>query len=187
MKKVIKRCIIVFLLWFLIHCVYISIDGLKNFSGKADIAIVLGSTVLDDGSVSPWLKGRVDKALQLYKNGQVKKIFVSGAIDQNHFAEGDIMKNYLLQNGVDSTDVITDNKGVNSYHTAVNFINLNRDNKYSNCVLVTSFYHVSRCKYILRKLGFENVKSDHSEYFSLRDSFKLFREFFAFYKYVLVY
>lgn len=187
MKKIIKRGVIIFLCWFFIHSTYISIDGLRNFSGKADIAVVLGNTVFKDGSLSPWLKGRVDKVYELYKNGQVKKIFVSGGGNGTRFPEGDAMRNYLVKKGVDSNDVIADNKGINSYHTAVDFADLNRQNKYSGCVVVTSFYHVSRCKYIIRKLGFKNVSSDHSEYYSLNDSYGLFREFFAFYKYMLVY
>ena len=65
--------------WLFLHLLYISWDGLHDDAGKADIAIILGNPVQADGTLSPWLKGRVDRAIALYQQGRVKKIFASGA------------------------------------------------------------------------------------------------------------
>src|ERR1700738_4285333 len=78
--KWVKRITGLLLVWIIIHIIYITVDGFNNYKGKADVAIILGNTVYANGSLSAWLQGRVDKALALYKEGKVKKIFASGGI-----------------------------------------------------------------------------------------------------------
>lgn len=178
---------LLFLAWFFLHCLWVVKDGMHGFSGQADVAIVLGSTVFRDGSLSPWLKGRVDAALQLYRNKQVKKIFVSGGIGTSDYPEGDGMHQYLLSQGVPDSAILVDNYGNNSYLTAKNFLSWNHGAHNRSAVVVTSFYHVTRSKYIVKKLGFPTVGGDWSKYSALKDWFGLAREFPAFYKYWLVY
>jgi len=176
-----------FLAWFFLHCLWVVKDGMHGFTGQADVAIVLGSTVFSDGSLSPWMKGRVDAALQLYRNHQVKKIFVSGGIGTSDYPEGDGMHHYLLEQGVPDSAIVVDNYGNNSYLTAKNFLSWNQTAQYQSAVVVTSFYHVTRCKYIMRKLGFPAEGGASSEYRAVKDWWGLTREFPAFYKYMLVY
>ena len=173
--------------WILSHFIYQLADGLPEYKGKADVAVVLGNKVYIDGSLSPWLKLRVNKAFELFKAGRVKKIFVSGGIEKEGQREGDAMKNYLVQKGVPDAAVIKDNAGVNSYATAKNFIALSKKENFSSAVIVTHFYHVPRCKYIFNKLGFKNVYSASSDGFAARDITGIIRDMAAYYKYVLVY
>lgn len=181
------RIALVLVCWLFLHCLYIVYDGMQPFTGKADIAIVLGTTVKKDGTLSPWLQGRVDAALYLYRNKQVKKIFVSGGIFPGHRPEGDAMKEYLLKHGVPANDVIADNYGQNTYLTARHFIELNNKESYNSAVVVTSFYHIPRSKYIIKKLGYKNVSGDYSRALFWQDFTSLSRDFLAFYKYWLVY
>jgi len=186
-SKIFRRGLLLLLTWMVIHCTWATIVGLRPFKGKADVAIVLGNQVYKDGTLSPWLRGRVDAALNLYQNKQVKKIFVSGGIGDTKFPEGDGMRNYLVQKGVPDSVIIVDNLGDNSYHTAKNFITLNEKEHFDAAVVVSSYYHILRCKYIIKKLGYENVASDYSRSFFWQDMIGLVREFPAFYKYMLVY
>lgn len=187
MRKKIRIVTGVVLAWFIIHSIWIVQDGLRPFTGKADVAVVLGNTVYEDGSLSPWLKGRVDAALKLYQEQRVKKIFVSGGTGEENFPEGDAMRTYLLQHGVDSAAIIADNGGANSYLTAKDFIEWNKKAQYTSAVIVTSYYHITRCKYIFRKLGFTNIAAEHSTAYFWQDMIGLAREFPAFYKYMLIY
>lgn len=186
----VKRIALFLLAWIIIHIVYISIDGCRDYHGSADVAIILGNQVFADGRLSPWLKGRVDKALDLYRQGRVKKIFASGGISKNpggNYPEGDGMKNYLVQQGVPAVDIIADNEGINSYFTAKNFIAWNQSQHYHDAIIVSQFFHITRCKYIMRKLGFMNVYSAASEKHSINDVVGALREVPALYKYMLVY
>ena len=187
MMRTVSNIALLFLAWFFLHCLWVVHEGLRNYAGKADVAVVLGNTVFDDGSLSPWLRGRVEEALDLYKEGQVKKVFVSGGIGKNHWPEGDCMKNYLVSKGVNSADIMSDNYGDNSYFTARHFVDLNKQENYNSAIVVTSFYHITRSKYIVRKLGFQNVEGAYARTFFWADWFGLTREFVAFYKYAIVY
>ncbi|HEY4149144.1 MAG TPA: YdcF family protein [Chitinophagaceae bacterium] len=179
------------LLWLLLHIGYITIDGLIDRNDRGDVAIILGNAVHPDGSLSPWLEGRVDVALKLYRDGKVKKIFASGGIamdsTEGGYPEGDAMKKYLVEHGVPDSNVIADNYGRNTYLTAKNFIAWNRQYHYSSAVVVSQFYHITRSKYILRKLGFRQVGNASSRRYSFMDIESTLREVPAFYKYMFAY
>jgi uncharacterized SAM-binding protein YcdF (DUF218 family) len=98
------------------------------------------------------------------------------------------MKDYLVQRGVNPNDVIVDNYGDNTYLTAVHFNELNNRYQFSSAVIVSSYYHISRSKYIIRKMGYKNILySDFSRDLFWKDWQGLPRDCVAFYKYLLVY
>lgn len=186
----VKRITVFLFASVIIHITYISIDGNRNYHGRADVAIILGNHVYADGRLSPWLKGRVDKALDLYRQGRVKKIFASGGISENpegNYPEADAMKAYLVAKGVPAADIIADNQGINTYCTAKNFIDWNQSQHYNNAIVVSQFFHITRCKYIMHKLGFIHVYSAASGRHTFNDVMGTLREVPALYKYMLVY
>src|SRR5215471_960851 len=110
----------VLLTWIISHVIFITIQGLQDYKGSADVAVILGNRVFADGTMSSWLKGRVDKALELYKERRVRKIYASGGVSQNpegDYPEGTAMKQYLVRQGVPAEDVIADNQGKNTFCT----------------------------------------------------------------------
>jgi vancomycin permeability regulator SanA len=179
--------VLAILVWLLVHAIYITADGLNDYKGNADVAVVLGNTVFRDSSLSQVLEGRVDAALRLYQDGRVKKIFVSGGSGEYGVGEGDGMKRYLLIKGVPPNDIIADNGGKNTYMTARDFLDSNQEFHFSSAIVVSSYYHITRIKYIFRKLGFHQVEGTHSHRYFPEDGEKMIREFFAFYKYLTFY
>lgn len=179
----------VIVLWVVVHCLWVTIDGMNDHVEKGGVAVVLGNHVYKDGTLASWTQGRVDKALELYKARLVDKIFVSGGISrQSNYPEGTAMKQYLLDHGVPDSAVISDNEGVNSYHTAINFLEWNKAHNYQSVVVVSQFYHITRCKYIIRKMGFNGeIEQASSDRYSIKDVVGLLREMPAFYKYMIVY
>ena len=95
------------------------------------------------------------------------------------------MADYLVSKGVPMSLIKIDNKGVNTRSTAVNFAK-NYPSE-SSAVIVTQYFHVTRCKLAFRQVGIENVKGVHCEHFELRDLYSAFREFVGFYKYLICY
>ena len=185
----IRRVIHFIIISFFIHLIVITIDGIQDTTARADIAIVLGNRVYADGSLASWTKGRVDKALQLYKQKRVKMIFVSGGYSsENNYPEGKAMKSYLVGKGVPDSIVVEDNEGANTYFTVLNFLKWNGDKKYSTVMVISQFYHITRSKYILKKMGFTGeIYSVSSDVFSWKDILGTIREVPAFYKYMLLY
>lgn len=176
--------------WFFLQLAYITVDGLIPYRGHADIAIVLGNRVNADGSLSPVLQGRVDRALALYRQGRIPRIMVSGGKgDRNshHYPEGLAMKQYLVARGVPADRIIEDDDGWNTYLTAKDFLPVADSLHLSSAIVVSSFYHITRSKYIIRKLGFHQVYGAASQVFYWNDLVGLPRDAVAFYKYLMVY
>ena len=183
------RLLLLLGVWLVVHIAYVTIDGLHAYRGKADIAIVLGNRVDSDGTLSPVLRGRVDRALRLYQEGDVPRIMVSGGrgMESGHYPEGLAMKHYLIAHGVPADRIIEDNDGENTYLTAKDFLPVADSLKIGSAIAVSSFYHLTRTKYIIRKLGFKNVNSAASESFFWNDLVGLPRDCVAFYKYLVSY
>lgn len=176
----------VIFLWFIIHTVVITIEGLRDNIGSTDAAVVLGNKVELNGEPSERLKGRLDKAIELYEKGYFEHIIVSGGNGKEGFNEAAVMKEYLVDKGVTGSHIILDQEGYNTYSTALNTKEIMADRGFASITIITQFYHISRTELAFRKAGIDNISSAHGEYYELRDLYSLFREFFAYYKYLLI-
>ncbi|MGU3375455.1 YdcF family protein [Chryseobacterium sp. M5A1_1a] len=181
LKNILKYTLIITLCWFIIHSLYITYDGLIETKQKAGLAVVFGNKVNEDGTLSPRLKARLDKSIELYEEKQVKNILVSGGLGQEGHWEGTEMKKYLIKNKIPSESIIVDNFGDNTEKTVVNTIKIADSLKYNKIISVSQFYHQTRIKKLFREHHFENIESSSPKYFELRDLYSVFREFFAYY------
>lgn len=68
LKYLASFCII----WFFIHSIFITFDGLKDNGNNANVAVVLGNKVNEDGTLSNRLKARLDCSIHLIKYKRVK-------------------------------------------------------------------------------------------------------------------
>ena len=114
MKKIstfIKSLFVILLVWFLAHSIYITIDGLTDEQTKADVAIVLGNKVNEDGTLSERLNARLDKSIGLFNQKRIKSIIVSGGLGKEGFWEGKKMQAYLINNKIPKGKILVDNYG----------------------------------------------------------------------------
>jgi vancomycin permeability regulator SanA len=192
MNELFKQVCLLLISFLLLQSVWFIYDGLTdelNYSSNkpADLALVLGNKIELNGQVSLRLKERLDTALTLYKQNLVKKILVSGAIGKEGFDEALVMKNYLLQKGVEPSDVIEDNKGYNTWASAQNLSDLMKQRSYESVIIVSHYYHIARCKLALQKNGLSKFGTAHAKSpFVLRDLYSVGREIPAYYKYWLL-
>jgi vancomycin permeability regulator SanA len=187
MKRALKYTVLLLVLWFVVHSICIVTDGLSDENDHADIAVILGNKVNEDGTLSARLKARLDKGFELYKDHKVSMLMVSGGTGKEGQPEGAVMAAYLVKLGIPPENIITDNDGNTTYDTAVNFRRLTADSSYHSIVVVSQYYHISRSKLIFRKLGCENVTGAHADIFEARDLYSILREFFGYYSYLLKY
>jgi vancomycin permeability regulator SanA len=180
-----KKLIILLFVFFLIHIIYISHDGLTDDNALSDVALVLGNKVNEDGTLSDRLKARCDKAIELFNEQRVKYIIVSGGVGKEGFSEGTKMHDYILKNGVPDSLILTDIKGNTTEATVKNYVALNRFRKFSSVTVVSQFYHITRTKKMLSDSGIENVYGASPNYFEWRDIYSTTREFLAFYWYCI--
>jgi vancomycin permeability regulator SanA len=88
-----------------------------------NVAIVFGSAVDDIAKEPrPVVRDRLLAALELYDNGAVDRIVVSGYEDEinQDYNEPDVMRRFLVAQGVNTTDITEDNQGDSSYDTCKN-------------------------------------------------------------------
>ncbi len=179
--QILKRLALVWIIWFAIHSIYIVIDGLSDNGSKADVAIVMGSKVNSDGTLSGRLKARVDKAHELLATGRVKSLVLSGGLGKTGYQEAEVMKTYLIAKGIADSLLIVDNMGSNTQATVENSIQPMRQNNWNSIIVISQYFHITRSKMLLRKEGFSQVQGVAPRYFEWRDLFSIFREFWAFY------
>lgn len=186
-----KKCITVVLIlifsWFIIHILIISIDGLNDDTDTSDAAVVLGNTVEADGKPSKRLQGRLDRAVELYNEGRFKYVIVSGGTGKEGHSEAIAMKDYLIEKGVPQENILLDQEGYNTLMTAQNTKTIMDNKDLTSVTIISQFFHISRTKLAFGKVGVKHISSAHAKYFELRDAYSLFREFFAYYKYLLLY
>jgi len=180
-RKFIKILLLIFIIWMLGHFVYFTIDGLTDDGKTADVAIILGSKVNEDGTLSERLSKRMECGLELYRAHRVKKIIVSGGYGKEGFYEGDKMKDYLINNGVPNNLIIVDNKGDNTRATVNNSLRIKDSLNFKSAIVVSQYFHVTRTKKLFKDRNFTNVSSTSPKYFEIRDPYSMLREFAAYY------
>jgi SanA protein len=119
-------------------------------SPTAPVAIVFGAGLARDGSPSPVLRDRVATAAQLYFEGKVSKLLMSGDNRFINYNEPGAMRDYALQLGVPDTDIVLDYAGRRTYDTCYRA-------RYifgvQQAVLVTQAFHLPRALITCNLLG----------------------------------
>ncbi|MFZ5597650.1 MAG: SanA/YdcF family protein [Bacillota bacterium] len=127
------------------------------------VAIVPGAYVTPDGHLCDMLRDRVDTAVDLYKEGKVKKILMTGDHGSISYDEVNSMRRYAESRGVPTSDIFMDHAGFSTYDSMYRardvFV-------VDSAVIVTQKFHLPRAVYIARKLGIKAVgtEADRQEY-----------------------
>ena len=160
-----------------IHFAYASLIKTDSVSlEKGSTALVLGASVTSQKTPSPILQQRLNKAIELYNSGKIKKILLSGDGTDKYYNEVEVMKNYLLARSITEEDIYLDGKGVRTFDSLVRCLNIF---KARNIVIVTQRFHLPRALFMAEKLGMHayGLAADAKDIHS--DKFLMLREIFA--------
>jgi SanA protein len=116
----------------------------------AEYGIVFGAYVAATGELSDAARERVEAATELYRQGVVQKLFVSGDSRSNQQAEA--MAGHARLGGVAAADVVVDPLGIDTHDTCRHFAALAQQ-----AVMVTQAYHLPRAMYMCEREGVEGV------------------------------
>lgn len=165
--------VITYLECILIGTIIISLkSALRKIKYNKDYIIILGCQIRKDGTLTPLLKGRVDRAIrfrneQLNKTGKDLVFITSGGKGTDEIiSEAEAMKNYLLEKGIDEKNILMDVKSKNTYENIKFSYKLIKD-KDANICFSTTNYHVFRVGLIATKqnLKLEGIGSNTKPYF----------------------
>ncbi|MEU9097109.1 ElyC/SanA/YdcF family protein [Streptomyces sp. NPDC048361] len=113
------------------------------------VAVVFGAG-LWKGEPSPYLAGRLDAAVRLYRDGKVKAVLVTGDNSRTDYDEPDAMRGYLVRHGVPATSVVADFAGFDTWDSCV------RAKKVfgvDRAVLVSQGFHIRRAVALCEAAG----------------------------------
>ena len=133
----------------------------EDLEPSYNYAIVLGGMVSNDAKLHRINFHRsVDRILQavdLYRKDKVEKILISGgsgSITYSELKEGEILKDFLANLGLDKNDIIAESKSKNTYENAIYSAKLlSKTNNKPKILLVTSAYHLRRAKACFDKIN----------------------------------
>jgi vancomycin permeability regulator SanA len=170
---------------FLLGAALIVADGLRDDIHPADVAIVLGNTVESDGRPSARLRARLDKAVGLYRDGLFRHVIVSGGTGVEGFNEAEVMKGYLINQGVPEGCIIADGGGATTSLTARNAARVMKEQRWQSALVISQYFHISRTRLAVESYGVRPVYSAHAEYFELRDVYSIAREVIGYGAYMM--
>ena len=118
-----------------------------------DVAIVFGAG-LDGDQPSPYLRARLQVALDLYRAGKAKVILVSGDNLTTYHNEPAVMTNWLVEQGVPESKIVQDYAGEDTYSTCMRAKDVFG---VTSAILVSQSYHIPRAVATCRLLGVDAV------------------------------
>ena len=174
-----------------LECIFISTIVLALISAKRipkfdkDYIIILGCRIRKNGTLTPILKSRVDRALEFSKmqyNATGKDIIFipsGGKGNDEVMSEAKAIHNYLLEQGINKNNIIVEDKSKNTYENIkFSYRLINRKNKGANIAFSTTNFHVFRAGIIATKqnIKIEGIGAKTKAYFSIN---AFIREFIA--------
>jgi uncharacterized SAM-binding protein YcdF (DUF218 family) len=170
-RKKQKRLIITFVVFYFFSNSFILDEFMRPYetpaipesaiSGKYDAGIVLGGMIAYDPTlIRPQFSRAVDRLIQavtLYKDGKIRKIFLSGgsgSILEKDVLEAQILKDYLLKLGIPDSAIVVEAHSKNTRENALFskplLDSLNKNGRY---LLITSAMHMPRAMRCFEKVG----------------------------------
>lgn len=127
---------------------------LPRKQGRADCMIVLGARIMPDGRMSHALQYRCETALQLWREGLVKHMFLCGGqCTMDPCPEAGVMKAFFLENGVPEDCIIVEDQSTNTIQNLRNAKAIMEIRGYDCAAMITSDYHLTRALWIARDVG----------------------------------
>lgn len=150
--------------------------GGRDILIETDVAVVLGNEVYADGRPSPRLAARLDKSLELYRQGRVRTLIVSGGRGRSGVDEAEAMAAYLRRRGVPAKSLVVDSQGVNTWRTALFASGWLKENGRDGIIVVSQAFHIPRSSLALRAAGCRRVGQASPAYWEAGDIYSTARE-----------
>lgn len=128
-------------------------------SDHADVIVVMGAAQYD-GTPSEMLRQRLQRALELWKDGRAALIAVTGGKQSgDRFTEAQSGRRWLTDRGVPGTAIVSEDVGHSTWQSLSELAPVLRARGVRSALVVSSFWHVQRAEVTLRRLGFATSAS----------------------------
>ncbi len=132
--------------------------GKTTYVRPAQVAVVFGAQVHNNGQPSISLVDRVRTAAQLYKAGLTERLLMSGAQGPGEpVNETAMMRSLAIRYGVPAAAIELDPNGVNTDATVRDTVALLRAAGYRRVAVVSDFFHLPRVKLAYQRSGYDVI------------------------------
>ena len=129
--------------------------GGTDYRRPADVAVVFGAQVHQNGAPSTSLRDRMTTAEALYKDRLVKRLIVSGGVGESGYNEALVMRDMAVRAGVPARAIVVDSSGVNTDTTVRHTIVFFAGRGWRRVLAVSQGYHLPRVKLAYQKAGWD--------------------------------
>ncbi|WP_302925785.1 YdcF family protein [Holdemania filiformis] len=157
----ISGVLVLILISFMVNAANTHISASQD---QGTTVIVLGAKINAD-QPSLILERRLQAALDYAnENPECTVIVTGGQGNGEDYAESTIMKNWLVENGLETNRILEENQARNTGENLKYSLKLLRQNNLSeNVVIVTDSFHQLRASILAKQLGIEQISAVNSE------------------------
>lgn len=119
---------------------------------QAQTIMILGASVKSNKIMSDMLKDRADTAIEAFNNNKAQTILISGDGKDKNYNEVEVVKKYLLEQGIPQEKILLDYYGFDTYdslYRARDVFGIN------HLIISTQNFHLPRAIFIAQSLGIE--------------------------------
>lgn len=133
------------------------LDGIYTDKAKlptTTIALVFGGGMLDTGEMSDMQTDRMEVAVELYQEGKVEKLFITGDDGAKRFDEVNAMEAFAMEHGVPEKDILLDPHGYNTFASCQRAAEIF---ELKEVVAISQTFHLKRIDYYCDAVGIDTI------------------------------
>ncbi|MFD1020408.1 YdcF family protein [Thalassobacillus hwangdonensis] len=175
---------------FLVFLVYVGFTGYSMWTYEdhkngehADAAIVLGAAQWN-GKPSPVFEGRLQHAIDLYKDEKVDKLIVTGGKGtRSRFSEAEVGRAFMVERGIPEEDVLIENTSQVTEQNLENAKQVAEKLGLDDFLIVSDPFHAKRGAMMAQHLGMnaDGSPTPYTQYQSMDTKVPFFARELAFY------
>lgn len=160
--RIVRRALLAWLMACLGLALAVVLWGLRDGAAPADVIIVLGAALTDEGAPGKALTRRSEKAAALWLAGQAPMVICTGGIGPHAWiqrSEADGCREVLTRLGVPAERVVLEPRSRTTQENAANARDIMAARGWRRAVVVSDSYHVLRARVVFWRLGVDVVTS----------------------------
>ncbi|MDX1689469.1 MAG: YdcF family protein [Acidimicrobiia bacterium] len=131
----------------------------------ADAVVVLGAQVFSDGTPSPSLRRRVERAVAEMRARRITVLVGCGGIGDGPRSEAETIRDLAVAAGVPPASVLLEDRSTSTLEHARNLRPIAAEHGWNRLLIVTDRFHLPRARFLFRRVGFdvEGAASDRGD------------------------
>lgn len=116
-------------------------------------AMIIHGFQCDHDRIHPLLEERLKTALELLRAYRFEKIILTGGAVTSVRTEADIMKEYLVRNGVEEKRILLDKEAMDTIQNIHNCKRIMEIHRLRTCTVISNSFHIRRIRFIADAVG----------------------------------